>query len=136
MSRDVEVHDTSAIVCEDDKNEEDFEPNSVDGEEVDGRELRNVIIEECSPCLRWGLRTSNHVFGDGGLRNLDVQLHEFTVNPGSAPRRVFTAHGSNQIASFFRNSRTSGPTVADLPGPIPSKSLPMPADNGFRLHDQ
>ena len=51
MSCDVEVHDTSAIECEDDKNKENFEPNSVHGEEVDGRELRNVIIKECSPCL-------------------------------------------------------------------------------------
>jgi len=46
MCCDVEVHDASSIVCEDNKNEEDFEPNGVDGEEVDGRELRNVILEE------------------------------------------------------------------------------------------
>jgi len=54
---DVEVHDTSSIMCEDDKNEEDFEPNSADGEEVDGRELRNVIIEERTPrsaMVVWG----------------------------------------------------------------------------------
>src|SRR5215467_13875290 len=44
MSCDVEVHDASSIVCEDKKNEKDFEPNGVDGEEVDGRELRNVIL--------------------------------------------------------------------------------------------
>src|SRR5215831_19931925 len=93
MSCDVEVHDASSIVCEDNKNEEDLEPNSVDGEEVDRRELRNVIIEKRSPCLRWWFRTSNHIFGDGGFRNLNAQLHEFTVNPGSAPSRVFTAHG-------------------------------------------
>jgi hypothetical protein len=46
VSCDVEVHDASSIVCEDNKNEEDFEPNGVDGEEVDGRELRDVILEE------------------------------------------------------------------------------------------
>ena len=55
MSCDLEVHDASSIVCEDNKHEEDFEPNSVDGEEVDGRVLRNVIIEERPPRLRWGL---------------------------------------------------------------------------------
>ena len=52
MRGDVEVHDASSIVCEDKKNEKDFEPN-VDGEEVDGRELRNVILEEGPPRLRW-----------------------------------------------------------------------------------
>src|SRR5690349_12172097 len=34
VSCDVEVHDASSIVCEDNKNGEDFEPNGVDGEEV------------------------------------------------------------------------------------------------------
>src|SRR5215469_8413954 len=53
MSCDVEVHDASSIVCEDNKNEEDFEPNGGDGEEVEGRELRNVILEERPPRLRW-----------------------------------------------------------------------------------
>src|SRR5262244_399535 len=38
MSCDVEVHDTSPIVCEDNKNEEHFEPNGVNDEEVDGHE--------------------------------------------------------------------------------------------------
>src|SRR5215471_6510379 len=57
MSGDVEVHDASSIVCEDNKNEEDFEPNGVDGEEVDGRELRNMILEERPPRLRWWFRT-------------------------------------------------------------------------------
>ena len=61
MSRDVEVHDASSIVCEDNKNEEDFEPNGVDGEEVDGRELRNVILEERPPRLRWWFGASDHV---------------------------------------------------------------------------
>src|SRR5215470_3040905 len=36
VSCDVEVHDASSIVREDNKNEEDFEPNGVDGEEIDG----------------------------------------------------------------------------------------------------
>src|SRR5215467_13446940 len=36
MSRDVEVYDAPSIVCEDNKNEEDFEPNGVDGEEIGG----------------------------------------------------------------------------------------------------
>src|SRR5262244_3078584 len=59
MSCDVEVHDASSIVCEDNKNEEDFEPNGVDGEEIDGRELRNVIIEERPPRLGWGFGVSD-----------------------------------------------------------------------------
>ena len=135
VSCDVEVHDASSIVCEDNKDEEDFEPNGMDGEEVDGRELRNVIIEERSPCLRWWFRTSNHVFGDGGFRNLNVQLHQLAVDPGCAPDRVLAAHDSNQIADLFGNLRPSGLSVQNLESPIPTKSLTMPADDGFRHDD-
>src|SRR5215471_20747914 len=61
MSCHVEVHDASSIVREDNKNEENFEPNGVDGEEVDGCELRNVILEERPPRLRWWFGASDHV---------------------------------------------------------------------------
>ena len=60
----IEVPDASSIVCEDNKNEEHFEPNGVNGEEVDGRELRNVIIEERPPRLRWWFGASVHVLGN------------------------------------------------------------------------
>src|SRR5262249_1173451 len=74
MSCDVEVHDASSIVCEDNKNEEDLEPNGVDSEEVDRRELRNVILEERSPRLGWWFGASDHVLGNRSLRDLNVQL--------------------------------------------------------------
>src|SRR5262245_33592526 len=135
MSCDVEVHDAASIVCEDNKNEEDFEPNGLDGEEVDGRELRNVILEERPPRLRWWFRASDHVLGNRSLRDLNIQLHQLAVDPGCAPNRVLAAHGSNQIADLFRNWRSSGLSVPNLPSPIPTKSLTMPADDGFRHDD-
>ena len=137
MSCDVEVHDAASIVCEENKNEEDLEPNGVDGEEVDGRELRNVILEKRPPRLGWWFGASDHVLGNRSLRDLNVQLHQLAVDPGCAPNRVLAAHGSNQIADLFRNSRPSGLSVPNLPSPIPTKSLTMPADDGFRLdHEQ
>ena len=86
MSCDVEVHDAPSIVCEHNKNEEDFEPNGVDGEKVDGGELRNVIIEERPPRLRWWFGASDHVLGNRSLRDLNVQLHQLAVDPGCAPK--------------------------------------------------
>src|SRR5215470_6565944 len=81
MSCNVEVDHASSIVCKDNKNEEDFEPNGVDGEEVDERELRNVILEERPPRLRWGFGASDHVLGNRSLRDLNVQLHQLAVDP-------------------------------------------------------
>src|SRR5215467_3963281 len=135
MSCDVEVHDTSSIVCEDNKNEQDFKRNCVDGEEVDGRELRNVIIEERSPRLQWWFWTPNHVFGNRSLRDLNAQLHQLAVDPRCAPNWVLTADRSNQIADLFRDLGTSGFSVTNFPSPIPTESLTMPSDDGFRQDD-
>src|SRR5262249_43481776 len=52
------------------------------------------------------------------------------------PKRILTAHCSNQIASFLWNLGTSGSPVTYFPGPIPPESLTMPVDDGFRLDDE
>src|SRR5215831_8628706 len=135
MSGDVEVHDASSIMCKDNKDEKDFEPNGVDGEEVDGRELRNVIVEECAPRLRWWFGVSDHVLGNRSLRDLNAQLHQLAVDPGCAPDRVLSTDRSNQIADLFGNLRPSGLSMPNLPSPIPTKSLTMPVDDGFRHDD-
>src|SRR5262249_17595464 len=101
VSRDVEVDNSSSIISQNNKGEEDFKANRVDGEEVERGELRYVVIEERSPGLRGWFRIANHVFGNGSLRDLDTQLHELAVNPRCAPNRILTAHGSYQITSLL-----------------------------------
>ena len=85
MSRHVEVDNTSSIMCEDDKHKKHFKPNGVDGEEVDGSKLGNVIVEECPPRLGRRFRTPDHVFGNRRLGDLDAQLHQLALNPGVRP---------------------------------------------------
>ena len=51
MSRDVEVDDASAIVPDNDEDEQDLEQHGRDREEVNGSQLRHVIVEERAPCL-------------------------------------------------------------------------------------
>src|SRR5215813_6975845 len=136
MSRDVEVDNASSIMRENDKHEKNFKPCSMDGEEVDRSQLRYVIVEERSPRLRWRLRTADHVFGDRGLGDLNSKFEQFAVDPRRTPKRILTAHCSNQIASFLWNLGTSGSPVTYFPGPIPPESLTMPVDDGFRLDDE
>src|SRR5262249_54550104 len=123
MRRDVKVHNTSSIVCEDDKDKQDFKPNRMDCKEVDRSELRNMIIEERLPRLRRRFGTSNHVFGNGSLGNLNAQLHQLAVNARCAPKRVLSVHCSDQIANLLRNSRASWLSVTNLPSPVPTESL-------------
>ena len=48
----VEVDDASAMVSEHDKNEEDAQAGSGDGEEVEGDEVPHMVGKERAPCLR------------------------------------------------------------------------------------
>jgi len=99
-------------MCESDKDEQDFKPDGIQGEEVDWGELTDVIAVERSPCLSWRFRISNHVFGNGSLRNLNVQLHEFTVNPRS-PQRGFSLSGnlSEQPSLIWLTGRIADSSV-------------------------
>src|SRR5215510_9056971 len=135
MSRDVEVDNASSIMRENDKHEKNFEPYSMDGEEVDRSQLRYVIVKERSPRLRRWLRMAGHVFGNRSLRDLNPEFEQFAVDPRRTPKRVLTAHCSNQIASFLWNLGTSGSPMTYFPSPIPPESLTMPVDDCFRLDD-
>ena len=48
-----------------------------------------------------------------------------------SPKHVHPTNGSDQVTSFFRDSRSSCLAVADLLGPVPAKSFPMPTQNRF-----
>jgi phage baseplate assembly protein gpV len=43
---------------------------------------------------------SDHVFGDGCLREFDSDLQQLTVNARSAPARIGKAHLADEIANF------------------------------------
>ena len=45
------MENASAVMREDNEDEQNFKPNGVYGETIYRRELTHVIVEECSPCL-------------------------------------------------------------------------------------
>ena len=56
------------------------------------------------------------------------------MNPGSAPRRVGEAHGTDQLLDFERHLRSAA-ARSRLPSPEQAKPSAMPTDNGLRLND-
>jgi hypothetical protein len=98
-------------------------------------EQLRVLVELVPARLGGRFPTSDHVLGHRGFGHLDAQLYQFAVNSRSAPGRILTAHCSNQIASILWHKRPAWFAVTNLPSPIPTKSLTLPADDGFRLDD-
>ena len=76
----------------------------------------------------------NHVFRYRCLRDRNAKFHQFPMDARSTPTRVGETHSPDEVSDFTRYRRTTC-AMATLPSPIQPESLSMPADDGFRLHD-
>src|SRR5215813_2672543 len=70
---------------------------------------------------------AHHVFGDGGLGNLDAQFQQLAVNARRIPARVVAAHHPDQIAERLRYAGPTGLTAANSPRPEQAETFTMPA---------
>ncbi len=67
MLRHIKVEDSPSIMRQHQKHEEDAESDCGHGEEVDGDEVLDVIVEECPPRQARWLAGADHVLADRGL---------------------------------------------------------------------
>ena len=70
----VEVHDLAAMMQQDHEHVEHAEGRSRHNKEVDGDEVGEVVVEDCSPGLRGWLPATWHEPGNGALRNFETEL--------------------------------------------------------------
>jgi len=131
----IEVKNATTIMGQHEKHVEDLETDGRDGEEIDGDELRDVVLEEGAPSLRRWLAATHHVFAHAGLADVDTEFEQFAVNSRCTPCRIFSAHPADEISNLTGNDRASRLSVPHLPGPKPAKPLAMPGHDGFRFHD-
>lgn len=52
-------------------------------EKVDREDIRRMVLQKSSPCLRWWLSISDHVLGHYGLRHIDTELHTGEIRLGA-----------------------------------------------------
>ena len=72
MFGDVEVNDAPPVMSKHEEHEQNAESNGGHGEEVDGDEVFQMIIEEHSPTRARWFRVADHVLGDGCLGQVDA----------------------------------------------------------------
>ena len=116
--RDIAMHDTAAIVPQDEEDEQHLEGGCGQREEVDGHQIGYVMVEKAPPRLGgWG-SVSHHVLGHGGLGNRDAELHQLATHAGSAPERIGRTDVPDQFAYVGSDTWSSGPTPPALAGPL------------------
>jgi hypothetical protein len=95
---DIEVEDSATLVGKDDEDVKNLEGEGGYGKEIHRYHLSEVIPQESSPFLVRGTRRpTDHVLGDGSLRESDAQLEQLAVNPGSAPEWIGTTHFADEV---------------------------------------
>ena len=116
MSRNVEMHDSSAMMFQHNKHEQKPETQCGNNEEIDRDKLLGMIVQECPPRLGRRLVVSRHVFGSRGFRHLDPEFQQFPVDSGRTPGWIRQAHFTDQRSNLGRNIR-SARTPLTLPLP-------------------
>lgn len=84
----VSVNNFSQIMAEDHQDKKHSKRCRLYRKEVDREEIRRMVLEESSPCLRRWLPISNHVLGHYSRRNIDTELQQLTVDPRRTPQRI------------------------------------------------
>src|SRR5216684_2360737 len=131
----VEVHDLAAMLQQDHEHVEETEGRSRHDEEVDGDEVKDVVLEERSPGLRGPLPAPRPQTCNRALRNVEPQLEQFAMDARRAPERIGERHGADELRKFGADGRSTRSPASGLPGPESAKALPMPTNDGFGAND-
>ncbi len=78
---------------------------------------------------------TDHVFGDGGLRDVDPKLEQFAVYPRRSPAWVGLGHLSDELTDLRGNGWSTLSVPTALPGPVQPEAFSVPSDDGFGFHE-
>src|SRR5437764_10281448 len=128
MLGDCEVHNPTAIVGENQEDVQNLKPDRRNREEIRRNHIFHVVLQKRSPALRRRSFVSHQILTYSRLADVDAEFQQLTVDLGRTPERVPATHSSNELAYFLRHGRSSTLTMATLPRPEQTKSLPLPAN--------
>lgn len=96
MLGDIEVDDATAVMDQDEEDEEHAKGCGGDREEIDGRHGADVVVEEGSPGLRgWPARLLGHKPGDAAFADFDAELEQLAVDLRRSPTDVSACTGGS-----------------------------------------
>ena len=128
------MHDASAIMGEDDEDEQHPERHRGHGEKVNKSQVSNVVVQKGFPGLRRRVSMAEHILGDRCLRYLDPELEQFAVNSRRSPKWIGSRHLPNEFPDIWGNRGSPLSHSTASPGPIQPEALSVPTDDGVGLH--
>src|SRR5215831_17825526 len=104
--RDIEMQNTSTVMCKDDEDVQHTELQSWNREEVDRDHLADVISKKRHPGLRRLFGLLGHEARHGPFRNLKTQLFQFRMYPRRPPGWIGCRHSVDELANLRTGSWT------------------------------
>jgi len=135
MGGNVEVYNMPPVVTQRIEREQNTECGRGNGEEVDGDDIANMVVQERPPRRRWRLARTDSVPVNRRLGDDVAQERELGLDARRSPKRVLARHSTNQLANLSFDPRASGFPLR-LPSPKELEALAMPSNNGVRLDDE
>ena len=136
---DVDMHDFTTAMPDDDEGEERAEPGVIELEEVAGPDVGGVVPEKCPPGLAppGAGATGPQVLLDRPLADPDAELQELAADPLSPSERVGDGYGSNQLDDLrAQASGAMSPSgVASPEEPEENEEIAMPAQERIGLDE-
>jgi len=132
---DIEVDDPSAVMGEDDEDEEDAEASGGHGEEVDGDQVADMVGEERPPGLRGSGGSPGHEPGNCAFGDFDAELQELSVDAGCTPQRIRCGHFSDEGSDLGIDGRAAAGPAAGQLGPVVAEASALPSQDGVGRHD-
>src|SRR3954471_13173033 len=133
MLRDCEVQNATAFVGQNEEDVQNLKPDRRNREEVRRNHIFHVVLQKRSPALRRRSFVSHQILTYSRLANVDAEFQQLAVDLGRTPERVLATHSPNELAYFLRHGWPSTLTMATLPCPEQTKSLPLPANDRICL---
>ena len=107
---DVEVKDTPTVVREDEEDIQNAEGCRGHGEEVDGGQGADMVVEESAPGLGGRLAWfGRHESRDASLADVDAELEQFAMDSWSAPQRIGLGHLPDELLHRRGDAVIGGP---------------------------
>ena len=78
---------------------------------------------------------TDHVLGDGGLRDVDAKLEQFPVHPRCTPTWVGLGHLPDELTDVRGNGWSTASVPTAFPGPVQPEAFSVPSDDGFGFHE-
>jgi hypothetical protein len=130
----IEVNNAATIMGQYQKHLKNVETDYGNSEEIDGDELRDVVLQEGAPSLRRRFMAAHNVLPDSSLTDVDA-FEQLAVNAWCTPTKILPAHLADKISGLAGNDGSSWLPASNLQSPKQAKALAMPGHDRFGLDD-